>query len=82
MINYYFLIKVSEHTQFIKLGLISRMGGSHSYIDDLALALGVLHHTQVDWVPVADSFEDILVANGAALVDHVEFLLDANREKL
>lgn len=53
-----------------------------SNIDDIALALGVLHHAQVDLVAIAHGFEDLLVLYGAALVNNVDFVLDADGKEL
>lgn len=53
-----------------------------SNIDDIALTLGVLHHAQVDLVPIAHSFEDLFVLYVAALVNNVDFVLYADGEEL
>lgn len=60
---------------------MSLAGSERSYIDNVGSTLGVLHNAEIYLVPIADSFENVFVADGASFVYHIEFLLYANGEK-
>jgi hypothetical protein len=51
-----------------------------SNVDYIAFSFRVLHHTQVELIPVAQSLEYLLVAYASLFIYNVEFVLNANRE--